>query len=286
MENITDTLSAYDHANLEGVTNFDPDGIIARESTAACNRENFALCLSCMDYTSLDATDTEASVSKKIAAAREKSLAGGLPGVASACVFPRFASVARRALSGSSIRTSVVGGGFPSGGTFLEVKRLECERAIAEGAEEVDVIIPVGLVLENNFQRVQEELLALRESCAGAVMKVILETGELKEATPIFNATLLGAHAGADFVKTSTGKTPVGATPAAVSVMCEALRQYRKQTGRKVGIKISGGITTPADAILYLTIIRHELGAEYLTPRLFRIGASRLLDELLKATKE
>lgn len=285
MEKVSDLLEAYHHANLEDVIEFELSGVIEKESVAAYGRESFELCLSCVDYTSLNATDTGASLAAKIAATREKLKKNGLPEVASVCVYPCFAGAARRALSGSSIKTAVVGGGFPSACTFPEVKRLECERAIAAGAEEVDVVIAAGAVLEKHYQQVYEELLVLREACAGAVLKVIIETGELKEIEPIFNATLISAYAGADFVKTSTGKVPVSATPEAVYVMCEALRQFRARTGREVGIKVAGGITKPENAISYLTIVRHKLGREWLAPRLFRIGASQLLDNLVKACK-
>ncbi|MDR0765997.1 MAG: deoxyribose-phosphate aldolase [Odoribacteraceae bacterium] len=241
--------------------------------------------VSCMDYTSLEATDTGASLAAKIATLREKLKKHGLPDVASVCVYPRFAGVARECLSNSSIRTGVVAGGFPSAGTFARVKLLECRCAIEAGAEEIDVVIPAGEVLEKNYQQVHDELLATRQACPDVTLKAIIETGELKESEAIFRATLIAARAGVDFVKSSTGKTPVGATPAAVRVMCEALRQFHDRTGRKVGIKVAGGIASPGEAVAYMTIVRHELGEDWLAPRRFRIGASRLLDEIIKECK-
>jgi deoxyribose-phosphate aldolase len=281
MENIVNELSAYNPAGLEDLLAFELGGVIEKEAVAAYGRESFQACLSCMDYTSLEVTDTAASLEAKLAGLLEKLNRHALPPVAAACVYPRFAAVTRHALAGSPVKTAVVGG-FPSAGSFLEVKLLECRRAVEAGAEEVDVVLLVGEMLERNYRQVHEELLATREACGGAVMKVIIETGELKEVEPIFNATLLAALAGADFVKSSTGKVPVNATPAAVYVMCEALRQFHARTGRAVGIKVSGGISRPENVVRFMTIARHKLGAGWITPRLFRVGASRLLDDLVK----
>ena len=157
--------------------------------------------------------------------------------------------------------------------------------AIAAGADEIDVVIPVGEVLERNYEQVYKELVAIREACAGVVLKVILETGELKTIESIFNASLLGAYAGADFIKTSTGKVPMNATPEAVYVICEALRQFHVQTGKMVGIKVAGGITKVQNAIRYLTIVKHVLGEAWISPKYFRIGTSQLLEDVLKEIK-
>ncbi|MDR2130478.1 MAG: deoxyribose-phosphate aldolase [Odoribacteraceae bacterium] len=283
--NILNELITYNHAGLEEIIPFELGGVIEKESVAAYSRENFRVCLACMDYTSLEVTDTAETLTAKIVALREKLKKNALPEVAAVCVYPRFAAVTRQQLAGSAIRTTVVGGGFPAAGTFLEVKQHECRRAIEAGAEEVDVVLPAGEVLGKNYQRAYEELLGLREACAGAILKVIIETGELKEIAAIFNATLICAYAGADFVKSSTGKVAVSATPEAVYVMCEALRQFHARAGRQVGIKVAGGITKPENAISYMSIARHKLGQEWIAPDRFRIGASRLLDELIKGCK-
>ncbi|MDR0544611.1 MAG: deoxyribose-phosphate aldolase [Odoribacteraceae bacterium] len=260
-------------------------GAIEKEAAAACSKENLALCLSCMDYTSLEPTDTEASLSAKIAALREKLRRDSLPPAAAVCVFPRFAGAARQALARSPIKTAVAGGGFPSAGTFARVKLLEYRCAIEAGAEEIDAVAPAGEILEKRYQQVYDELALAREACAGVTLKVIIETGELRDLEAIFRATLVCAHAGADFVKTSTGKTPVSATPEAVLAMCEALRLFYIRTGRRVGVKVAGGIAAHESAILYMTIVRRALGEEWLAPRHFRIGASRLLDDLAKRYK-
>ena len=140
--------------------------------------------------------------------------------------------------------------------------------------------------MEGNYEAVYRELSAIREVCSGVVLKVIIESGELKTTEHIFNATLVAAYAGADFVKTSTGKVPVNATPEAVYTMCEALKQFHQQTGRMIGIKISGGITKVQNAIRYLTIVKHVLGEGWISPRYFRIGTSQLLDDVLKEMKK
>ena len=153
--------------------------------------------------------------------------------------------------------------------------------AIGAGAQEVDVVISVGDILEKNYEKVYRELKAIRKVCENVRLKVILETGELKDLESIFNASLIAAYAGADFIKTSTGKVPVNATPESVYVMCEAIRQYYAQTGKRVGLKVAGGVSKAQNAIRYLTIVNHVLGCEWLTPYYFRIGASQLMDDIV-----
>ena len=157
--------------------------------------------------------------------------------------------------------------------------------AIAAGAQEVDVVISVGDMLEKNYEKVYRELKAIRKVCENVRLKVILETGELKDVETIFYASLIAAYAGADFIKTSTGKVPVNATPESVYVMCEALKQYYAQTGKRVGLKIAGGVSKAQNAIRYLTIVNHVLGSEWLTPSYFRIGASQLIEDVIKDIK-
>ena len=157
--------------------------------------------------------------------------------------------------------------------------------AIEAGAQEVDVVISVGNMLEKNYEKVYQELKAIRKVCENVHLKVILETGELKDVESIFNASLIAAYAGADFIKTSTGKVPVNATPESVYVMCEAIKQFFAQTGRKVGIKVAGGVSKAQNAIRYMTIVNHVLGEEWLSPQYFRIGASQLMDDIVKEIK-
>ncbi|WP_294139994.1 deoxyribose-phosphate aldolase [uncultured Sanguibacteroides sp.] len=286
MENISGILATYNFSNLEDRIEFELDGVIEKEIAQAYCMENFELCITCMDYTTLKVTDTEKSVTEFVAELLKKTKKNALPDVASVCVFPKYASIVKSGLSGTSIKTTVVGACFPSSQSFMEVKIAECKAAIAAGADEVDVVLSVGDILERNYERVYEELVAIRETCKGVLLKVILETGELKDIESIFNATLISAYAGADFVKTSTGKVPVNATPESVYVMCEAVRQYHAQTGKMVGVKVAGGVSKVQNAIRYLTIVNHVLGKEWVTPRYFRIGTSQLMDDILKEMKK
>ncbi|KIO44463.1 MULTISPECIES: deoxyribose-phosphate aldolase [Sanguibacteroides] len=286
MENISGILATYNFSNLEDRIEFELDGVIEKEIALAYCPENFELCITCMDYTTLKVTDTDRSVTEFVAELLKKIKKNALPEVASVCVFPKYASIVKNGLSETSIKTTVVGACFPSSQSFMEVKIAECKAAVAAGADEIDVVISVGDILERNYERVYEELAAIREACKGVLLKVILETGELKDIESIFNAALISAYAGADFVKTSTGKVPVNATPESVYVMCEAVRQYHAQTGKMVGIKVAGGVSKVQNAIRYLTIVNHVLGKEWVTPRYFRIGTSQLMDDILKEMKK
>ena len=286
MENISETLAAYSWTNLEDRVQFELDGVIEKEAASAYSNDNAEACVECMDYTSLKVTDTESSIAAFVSELVKKLRKFSLPDVASVCVFPCFAPIVKEGLAGTSIKTAVVGACFPAAHSFLDVKLAECREAVVVGADEVDVVLSVGDVMEGNYEKVYRELAAIREACAGVVLKVIIESGELKTIENIFNATLVAAYAGADFVKTSTGKVPVNATPEAVYVMSDALRQYHERTGRMVGIKVAGGVTKVQTAVRYFTIVRRVLGDAWSSPRYFRIGASHLLDDVLKEMKK
>lgn len=285
MKNISELLATYNWTNLEDRMQFELDGVVEKEVKQAYCAENLEFCMSCMDYTTLRVTDTPNSVRSFITDLLKKLKKGDLKEVAAVCVYPNFASVAREELKNTNIQTAVVAGGFPSSQTFTELKLSECKMAIAEGAQEVDVVITVGDVLEKNYEKIYKELSAIRKVCEGVRLKVILETGELKDVESIFNASLVSMHAGADFIKTSTGKVPVNATPEAVYIMCEAIKQFYAQTGKRVGLKVAGGVSKALNALRYLTIVNHILGSEWLTPYYFRIGTSQLLDDILKEIK-
>ncbi len=282
MDNISEILSGYNCVNLEDRIQFDLDGVVEKEIKQAYCIENLEFCVACMDYTTLKVTDTEASVHHFIAELLKKLKKFELKNVAAVCVFPNYAGIVREGLKGTDIRTAVVAGNFPNSQTFTEIKLAECKMAIEAGAQEVDVVVSVGDVLEKNYEKVYQELKAIRNVCEGVHLKVILETGELKDVESIFNASLVAAYAGADFIKTSTGKVPVNATPESVYVMCEAIKQYYAQTGKKVGLKIAGGVSKAQNAIRYLTIVNHVLGREWLTPHYFRLGASQLMEDIVK----
>lgn len=285
MDNISETLATYSCVNLDDRIQFDLDGVVEKEIKQTYSPENLEFCISCMDYTTLKLTDTEESVRNFVAELLKKLKKYNLRGVAAVCVFPNFAKIVREALQTTDIQTTVVAGNFPNSQTFTEIKLAECKMAIETGAQEVDVVISVGDMLEKNYEKVYRELLAIRQVCEHVRLKVILETGELKDVESIFNASLIAAYAGADFIKTSTGKVPVNATPESVYVMCEAIRQFYVQTGKRVGLKVAGGVSKAQNAIRYLTIVRHVLGNEWLTPYYFRIGASQLMEDVVKEIK-
>ena len=235
--------------------------------------------------TTLTCNDSVASVTdfaKRTVTFAEKY--PGIPNVASICVYPSFVETVGLAVDGTPMRITSVGGGFPASQTFLEVKMLEVAMAVENGADEVDIVLNVGKMLQGEYSEAAAEVEVIRsEMDADVVLKVIIESGALKTPDLIRKASLLSMAAGADFVKTSTGKIDVAATPEAAVVMCEAIKDYYEKTGRKVGFKAAGGVRTPEDAALYYTIVEEVLGAEWLTTDLFRIGASSAANNLLSA---
>jgi len=205
----------------------------------------------------------------------------GLPNVAALCVYPELIPIARARLSNPLVNLASVGGGFPASQTFLEIKITEIEMAVQAGAEEIDMVLPVGKFLLGLLEEVFEEIKTIREKSAGITLKVILETGSLEDLTLVRKASLLSMDAGADFIKTSTGKAGTGATPDAFAVMCHAVMDYYNKTGKKIGVKPAGGIATAESAVVYYRIVESILGQEWLNPEKFRIGASRLANEIL-----
>ena len=248
------------------------------------NAEVYKFCLSAIDLTTLSCCDSEQSVSEFASRAAEFGVDyPHLQNVASICVYPPFVETVGLAIDATPLRITSVVGGFPSSQTFLEVKMLETAMAIENGADEVDMVINVGKILTEAYDEAAAEVEVIRGEAEEATLKVILETGALSSPALIRNASLLAMAAGADFIKTSTGKIDVSATPEAAIVMCEAIRDYYAKTGRKVGFKAAGGIRTAEDAALYYTIVKEILGEEWLTTELFRIGASSLANNLLSA---
>ena len=244
-------------------------------------------CFSALDLTTLSCSDSVESVTafaKKTVAFYDKY--PQIPNVASICIYPPFVETVGVAVDGTPMRITSVSGGFPSSQTFLEVKMLETAMAVENGADEIDIVLNVGKMLEGHYDEVANEVEVLRgETGEDVVLKVILETGALKTPELIRRASLLSMFAGADFIKTSTGKIDVAATPEAAVVMCQAIKDYYEKTGRKVGFKPAGGVRTAPDAVLYYTIVREILGEEWLTPRFFRIGASSAANALLSAVE-
>lgn len=205
----------------------------------------------------------------------------GMGNVAALCVYPSMVECVKSNLKLKSVRIASVCAGFPSSQTFSEVKIAEVAMAAAAGADEIDVVLSLGKYLDGNHSDAFDEINEIKAACRNAKLKVILETGMMPSQKDIKQASLLAMAAGADFIKTSTGKTSVSATPEAVYTMCTAIKEFYDKTGEKVGIKPAGGIRTPEQAITYFTIVRSVLGKEWLTPELFRFGATSLLDNLL-----
>jgi deoxyribose-phosphate aldolase len=241
----------------------------------------WAQCLSFIDLTSLNATDTTA----KISAMTEKvnrfpAAFPQIPSVAAICVYPALAPVVRQSLQLPGVRIAAVGAGFPASQTFIEVKCDECKRAVDAGADEIDVVISLGTFLAGDHNRVQDEIRKIKEAIGKAHLKVILETGAL---TPeqIRTASRIAIDAGADFIKTSTGKMEPAATPEAAWIMANVIKAHHLKTGKQVGLKPAGGIVTANDALIYYAIVKETLGEAWLTPSLFRLGASRLANNLL-----
>ena len=240
----------------------------------------------CIDLTTLNTTDSDESVmrfTEKVN--RFDDEFPDLKNVAAICVYPNFAQVVKDTLEVEGINIACVSGGFPSSQTFTEVKIAETAMALADGTDEIDIVIPVGAFLSGDYETMCEEIMELKETCKEHHLKVILETGALKTASNIKKASILSMYSGADFTKTSTGKQQPAATPEAAYVMCQAIKEYYEQTGNKVGFKPAGGINTVNDALIYYTIVKEVLGKEWLSNELFRLGTSRLANLLLSEIK-
>ena len=240
---------------------------------------------SCIDLTTLNTTDTREDIWNFTS--KVNDFEGSNPtidNVAAVCVFPKFAKTVRESLT-ANVNIACVAGGFPSSQTFLEVKIAETALAVLDGADEIDVVLNLGLFLNEEYEELAEEIDEIKEAWHEAKLKVILETGALKDAKKIHDASVLSLYSGADFIKTSTGKVYSGATLEAAYAMCIAIKNYYKKTGVKKGIKISGGVSTVEDAVNYYTIVKETLGEEWCNKDLFRVGASRLADTLLKAAQ-
>ncbi|MDE6493585.1 MAG: deoxyribose-phosphate aldolase [Bacteroidales bacterium] len=240
-------------------------------------KEMCARMLSFIDLTTLDGTDTQERVSNLCKKAIEYK-------TAAVCVYPYYASLVKQNLAGSGIRTACVAGGFPASQLTLEMKLFEIEKTLANGADEIDMVISQGAFLEGDYKRVGDEVKAIKELCGEAHLKVILETGNLQTPDNIEKASCIAIDNGADFIKTSTGKTSVSATLEAFYVMLRVIERYAGQ-GRIIGIKPAGGISSVESAVPYFKLVKLILGDRWLTPELFRIGASRLADALYEGAR-
>ncbi len=249
--------------------------------------DNLEKIFSLIDLTTLNTTDSANSVQDFCDKLHTfKKDFPEMPLVGAVCVYPVFASVLKARLRGLDVKRAVVSAGFPSSQTFLDLKVLETKKALDFGANEIDIVISVGEFLEGNYEFVIEEIRTIKSVMGDAHLKVILETGALSSSENIWNASILAMEAGADFIKTSTGKMSPAATPDAVWVMVHAIKAYHKATGKPIGLKPAGGISTSDDALIYFSIVERVLGDEWLTSERFRIGASRLANHLLQDLAE
>jgi deoxyribose-phosphate aldolase len=244
--------------------------------------ENDALlfALNTLDLTTLEGNDTSETIFNLCTKAKGfKSM--GLPNVAAVCVYPVFVKQALEMLHNFDINVACVAGAFPSGQSPLHVKLVEVQYAVDEGAEEIDMVISRGKFLEGIYDVVFQEVAAIKAACQNVHLKVILETGELVTLDNIYKASMIAMEAGADFIKTSTGKISPAATPEASYVMLKAIGDFYKSSGKKVGFKAAGGIVTPQQALVYVRLVEEILGSSWLTNKLFRIGASRLAKNIV-----
>lgn len=253
------------------------DSVIKASENNIDEQKAYRFILNCIDLTTLEGSDNQSVVDnlcqKAISFRNEKK--GVLP-VAAVCVYPPFVEEAKSVLMGSTVKVASVAGAFPAGQLPIELKLAEVKYAVQHGADEIDMVISRGKFLEGNYQEVYNEIRAIREVCKNVVLKVILETGELKTPQNIYKASQIAMVAGADFIKTSTGKIAVNATPEAFLVMMDAIKRHYQKTGKKVGVKVAGGISDSENALLYVRLLAQILGKDWLTNTYFRIGASRL----------
>lgn len=234
-----------------------------------------------IDLTSLTSIDTKESIWKLVENVNDfEGTRPDIPNVAAICTYPLFVETVKQALTAQEVKIAAVAGGFPSSQTFTEVKIAETAMAVMQGADEIDIVMNLGYFMEENYEEIAEEIQEIKDSCRESKLKVILETGALTTPEYIQKAAILALYSGADFIKTSTGKGYPGATPEAVYTMCQVIKKYHSITGKRIGIKVSGGVRTAEDAVSYYTIIKEVLGNDWLNKELFRIGASSLLNDL------
>jgi deoxyribose-phosphate aldolase len=256
----------------------------ARVASTAATADELARLVACIDLTTLEGSDTPARVTTMAGrAVRPDPDDPGLGPVAAVCVYPSLVAAAVAATAGSPVVVASVAGAFPSGQSPLSVRLADIEAAVAAGAQEIDIVLNRGAFLAGDLATAHADIVASVAAAQGWPVKVILETGELGSNQAIATAAVLAMAAGADFVKTSTGKIPVSATPPAVVTMAEAVARFKAETGRAVGIKVSGGLRVVDDARLYAALVANRLGPDELAPARFRFGASRLLDALVEA---
>ncbi|MDE7388711.1 MAG: deoxyribose-phosphate aldolase [Muribaculaceae bacterium] len=284
-----ETIDKYHQAVIDSAVTSDDaavaaavEEIISKHAAENHTDEVYKFLFNCIDLTTLNATDSPRSVAEfteRVNAFENEY--PELPSVAAICVYPNMVQIVRTVLDVSSVDIAAVSGGFPSSQTFIEVKIAETALAVKSGADEIDIVLNVGNFLDGDYEEVTDEISELKDAAGDSRLKVILETGALKSADNIKAASVLALYAGADFLKTSTGKGYPGASLEAAYVMAQCIKEYHEKTGRMVGFKCSGGVRTAEDAVNYYTIIKEVLGEQWLTNEYFRIGASGLANNLL-----
>lgn len=281
-------MDRYNKVINESQVPVDPDFIkneidrISEKLPEYRTQQVFARIFNSIDLTTLSTEDSQTSVTAFVKRVNDfDNEYPQYPNVAAICVYSNFAGVVRSVLEVSGVGIAVVAGGFPSSQTFTAVKVADVALATAEGADEVDVVLNVGLLLDENYEEMCDELIELKHTAKDAKLKVIIESGALKTPELIRNASLLAMWSDADFIKTSTGKIYQGTSPEAAYVMCRCIKEYFEKTGRKVGFKAAGGVRSTDEALLYYAIVKDVLGNEWLNKELFRIGASSLANNVL-----
>ncbi len=257
--------------------------IIANKVPTNDNHDVKKFLLGSIELTSLHTTDTEESILAMVEKVNKmESTHPDLPHVAAVCVYPVFVNLVRNSLEVDGVEITSVCGNFPSSQSRMEVKVAETQLAVTDGATNIDVVLPVGKFLSEDYESVADDISEMKQACGDVPMKVILETCDLECLSNVKRAAILSMYAGADYIKTSTGKEKAGATPEGVYVMCQAIKEYYEQTGIMIGLKPAGGINRSMDAIILYTIAKEVLGDKWITNEMFRLGTSRLAKQLLE----
>jgi deoxyribose-phosphate aldolase len=251
------------------------------------NKEALIKYIGLIDLTSLNSADTSSKILGLVEKVNNFNTAfPKYPSVAAMCVYPNFTKLLKSNLKAKNVKIAVVAGAFPSSQSFKEVKMAECKMAVENGADEVDIVLALNKFLDKRYEETKSEIRDIKAVIGDKHLKVILETGVLKEEHLIDYAAEIAIESGADFIKTSTGKIEPAATPEAAYIMCQQIKRYYEKTGKRIGFKPAGGISTPKEAALYFAIVENVLGEEWLTPQLFRFGASRLANNLLTEVED
>jgi deoxyribose-phosphate aldolase len=280
------SIPAYDFKEIIPIDTIGVNERVSRLNSRSIKKDSkiagLKLALSMIDHTTLEGKDSKGKVEQLCSKAKMPyAPMPDLPNVAAVCVYPTMISIAKKALKNSTVKVASVATAFPSGMSALNIKLDETRYAVEQGADEIDMVISRGEFLKENYSYIFDEIAAVKEACGDAHLKVILETGELETLENVRKASDIAMHAGADFIKTSTGKVNPAATQPVTLVMLEAIRDFYTKTGRMIGMKPAGGIRKAKEALQYLVLVNETLGPNWLTPEYFRFGASSLTNDIL-----